>query len=77
MPGRTKTIKPAPATAASKKLETVHQLRTILSLVHTARANAAGLKARDEVCKSELLDSFSIAELSVLRMLDDEAYGGS
>lgn len=58
--------------APPRKPDTVQKLRAILSLLEAARANAAGLKPLDAIAKTELLDSISIAELSVLRMLDDE-----
>lgn len=52
--------------------ETATRLQTILTLLRAAREHAHRVEADDELAKDELLDGVAMAELSALRILDDE-----
>ncbi len=57
---------------AVRRLQTVLKLKSIVTQLRSVRDNALTLSVADEIAKSELLDGVAMAELSALRMLDDE-----
>lgn len=57
--------------------ETVAKLRAIQALIEAASISADTLEGGDNLNKRELHDSLAVAQLSVLRMLEDEGYGGN
>jgi len=55
-----------------RSAETIAKLRALHALIEAARISADTLQVADKVTESELFDSLAVAQLSVLRMLDDE-----
>ncbi len=59
----------------ARKAETIAKLRAIQALIEAASISADTLDGDDSLTKRELHDSLAVAQLSVLRLLDDEGYG--
>lgn len=55
--------------------ETGAKLRAIQALIEAASISADTLEGELTLTKRELHDSLAVAQLSVLRMLEDEGYG--
>lgn len=56
-------------------VETGAKLRAIQALIEAASISADTLEGDLTLTKRELHDSLAVAQLSVLRMLEDEGYG--
>lgn len=59
----------------ARAAETVAKLRAVQALIEAASISADTLDGADSLTKRELHDSLAVAQLSVLRLLDDEGYG--
>ena len=57
---------------AARRLATISSVRNILGLLRSTREHANTLVAQDPLTKAELLDGIAMAEISALRILDDE-----
>ncbi len=62
----------APVSRKARSTEGIATLNAVLALIEATRATASTIDAPDALTKRELFDSLAVAELSVLRLLDDE-----
>lgn len=63
----------APVSEPMRPANTAAKLQALFALIDAARLTAETLDIDDPLTKRELLDSLALAEISILRLVEDEA----
>lgn len=62
----------APVREPMRSADTAAKLQALFALIDAARLSAETLDTDDPLTKRELLDSLALAEISILRLMEEE-----